>query len=34
MTEAAFTTELSESGELLVGPWRSPKRGVVDVENA
>src|SRR3954464_1330530 len=24
MTEAAFTTELLESGNLLVGPWRSP----------
>ena len=26
MTEAAFTTELLESGNLLVGPWRSPKQ--------
>ena len=26
MTEAAFTTEISESGHLLVGPWRSPKQ--------
>jgi len=26
MTEAAFTTELSESGNLLVGPWRSPRQ--------
>src|SRR5258708_32445517 len=26
MTEAAFTTEILESGNLLVGPWRSPKQ--------
>ena len=26
MTEAAFTTELLESGNLLTGPWRSPKQ--------
>ena len=26
MTEPAFRTELSESGNLLVGPWRSPKQ--------
>src|SRR5882757_2113404 len=26
MTEAAFTTELLESGSLLVGPWRSPRQ--------
>ena len=26
MTEAAFTTEVLESGNLLVGPWRSPKQ--------
>ena len=26
MTEAAFTTELLESGNLLMGPWRSPKQ--------
>ena len=26
MTEAAFTTELLENGNLLVGPWRRPKQ--------
>jgi acyl dehydratase len=26
MTEPAFRTELLESGNLLVGPWRSPKQ--------
>src|SRR5690242_13405415 len=26
MTEAAFTTELSESGNLLVRPWRRPRQ--------
>src|SRR4051812_29300171 len=26
MREAAFTTEILESGEVLVGPWRSPKQ--------
>src|SRR3954469_14185554 len=26
MTEPAFRTELAESGDLLVGPWRSPKQ--------
>src|SRR5437870_13348850 len=26
MTEAAFTTEILESGNLLTGPWRSPKQ--------
>jgi len=26
MTEPAFTTEISESGNLLTGPWRSPKQ--------
>ena len=24
MTEAAFTTEILESGNLLTGPWRRP----------
>ena len=26
MAEAAFTTEILESGDILVGPWRSPKQ--------
>ena len=26
MTEPAFTTELAERDNLLVGPWRSPKQ--------
>ena len=26
MTEPAFTTELLENGNLLVGPWRSSKQ--------
>src|SRR2546430_37354 len=26
MTEPAFTTEILESGNLLTGPWRSPKQ--------
>src|ERR1700712_121082 len=26
MTSAAFTTEILENGDVLVGPWRSPKQ--------